>query len=164
MANDFKLVTLEPQNIISVRRVIPMAGYGDFVGPTIGRLYGVASEAGLTPAGGSLSLSYSPPTETIDAAAAITIKDDVAAVPAGLPADVKVETLPGGKAATVTYVGDYSGLPGVYRDMGDWIQQQGLTTRAAPWEEYVCGPECSEEQPCESCKNGPVTVINWPVS
>ena len=166
MENDVQLTELAPQTVLAIRKTIPMAGVGEFIGPTIGKLYGIAGQAGLTPAqsGSSLALSYGPPTDTIDIAAAVPVEEDAAAITAKLPDDVQVLTLPGGKTATLKYVGEYDGLPAQYQKIGAWVQNQGLTPRYAPWEEYLCGPNCSEEEPCDNCKNGPVTVINWPVS
>ena len=158
------LEDIDPQQVIAIRKTVPMGQVGDFIGPTIGKLFGVAADAGLQTTGSSMALSYDVPTDTIDIAPAVAVKDDGATITCKLPPGVEVLTLPGGKAATLKYVGDYSGLPAQYQKLGSWVQEQGLKPRYAPWEEYLCAPGCSEDQPCEYCQNGPVTVIHWPVN
>jgi effector-binding domain-containing protein len=72
-----------------------------------------------------------------------------------LPTDrVRLSTLPGGRAVTLTHVGSYDELGGAWERGQRWLSGQGLTLMGAPWECYLTGPDAP---------GPPVTQIYWPV-
>jgi AraC family transcriptional regulator len=72
-------------------------------------------------------------------------------------AEVRLDTLPGGFAAVTMHVGPYDQLSDAYAALEQWIESEGLTRSAAPWESYLTDP--AESPDPKDWK----TEVFWPV-
>lgn len=62
------------------------------------------------------------------------------------PASGRVEPgeLPGGPVVSTVHTGSYETVPEAFHAVIEWIEQNGLTIAADPWECYLDGPEVPE--------------------
>ena len=60
--------------------------------------------------------------------------------------DIKLINIPGGKHAFCMYLGAYSGLEPVYREMAEWIQKNGYEATGDAYEHYYNGPGRPENE------------------
>jgi len=128
---------LSAQPVLVVRRRIKPSQVAATLAEVLGQVFLYAQQNGLALAGQPLTryLEWGPGLWTIEAGMPVTAH--VATHAAG---DVRAETLPGGLVATTTHSGPYDKLTEAHAALQQWIEAEGLTPAAAPWEVYTTDP------------------------
>ncbi|MEB4613528.1 GyrI-like domain-containing protein [Leucobacter sp. M11] len=130
------LVTLAPQHVAGIRRVVPMREIPQHYDASFPALGAAFAATGVTPSGPPMGISNSMPGDTLD----LTVGFPVAEAFPG-HGDVVDQLLPGGPAAEMMVLGDYAQLPDAYGTLLAWLAEQGLTPGPLAWEQYLTNPE-----------------------
>ena len=127
---------LQAQPILFIRREISWSEIGATLGECFGAVAAFCEGSGLAPAG--------PP---------------FVRYPGVGPERLTIEAgfLEAGPTAAAVHVGDYDRLRETYSAIEQWIKDNDLTPRGAPWESYVTDP--GEAEPAEWR-----TEIYWPIA
>jgi effector-binding domain-containing protein len=127
-----EIVELQPQRVLTVRRLMPRSGLGAFFMELFPRLRTAIVSQGATPAGPPFARYYNSDPAAFDTEAGIPFKGTVSAA-----SGMKVTTLPGGRAAKTVHIGPYETLSKEYMRIGAWLDEHGLRGADGPWESYV---------------------------
>lgn len=123
-----KLVETQPKNILYIREKINIADFSKYMG----RLFQTVTKEKLTIAGAPMSIyhdeEFNP--ESYDTEIAIPVKEVVKGT----------RELPGCLCAMATLKGPYSELTSIYAKLKQWIEAEGYTITAAPYEVYLTDP------------------------
>lgn len=144
---------LTEQPTAVVRATVRMDELRPFFDGVFSKVVEAVQGAGARVTGPPFAMYHGMPSETIDVEAGFPI--------AGSFVDaegVTASVLPGGPAVQATHVGPYEGLADTYREMGEWMQRQGLTPGESMWEVYMTDPSA---EPDPSTWR---TEVYWPVS
>ena len=136
MDYEVELVELSEQPTAAVSGDVEHDGIPGFLGHAFGEVMGLLARQGLQPVG--------PPFARYRAT-----DDGGWHIEAGFPvggtptADGRVQpmSLPGGRAARTTHVGDYAELSAAYEAVTGWLTEHGYAVAGDPWECYLDGPE-----------------------
>ena len=122
-------------------------------------LFGRLAQLGASPAGAPYVRYHEFGPEQVDVEIGIPIREPLGGVAVGDsgPGDVGASELPGGEAALLVHVAPYEGLPQSYERLSGWIEGQGRTAGAGPWESYV-------DDPSEVAMADVRTEIRWPLA
>ena len=148
-------ITLEEapeEAALLVRRRIAADEVARHLGDILPGVFGYAQRAGI-PLSGPPVVRYSehgPASFTIEAGFPVA-----AAVPG--EAAIQPATLGGTQVASTVHVGPYEDLPGTYRAIEAWMDEQGLESAGDPWEQYITDPG---DEPDSSRW---LTAVRWPV-
>lgn len=136
MSYDIDLQELPQQTAAVVRAHVGHQGIGDFLGEAFGEVMGAVGHQGLHPAGPPFG-RYRPAEDGgWDIEAGFPVSG--AAAPEGR---VEPMTLPGGRVAHTTHVGDYGSLSAAYEAVTAWLTGQGYVPAGEPWESYLDEPD-----------------------
>ena len=134
---EIQQATITEQPIIGIRQVV------DDPGPLFAsasmRLLALAGSRDVTITGAILGVYYRVDENGFDMAVAVP----VAKLPESLPDGISSGTLSPGGAYTAIHRGSYDGLPDAWDEMKSRIG--GAETAMPCWEEYVVGPETTED-------------------
>ncbi len=141
MTLEFGVTELEAQPTVGIRTTVAMSEIGSAMGPLFGELSEHIAQSGQEPAGMPLARYHSPPGETVELECAIPVASP-------MPGEDRVRPgeLPAGRAATVTHLGSYDGLPQTWMALTAWMESQGLEAADSPWEVYVNDPALEPDQ------------------
>ena len=122
------------QETVPAWRVVALRHVGPYpqIGPAFGRLQSWLQSNGVEQTGPGLAIFHddpeSTPAEQLRSDACAIVTDDFTTD----DPTVQVLTLPGGRYATTTHLGDYSGLGTTWgKLMGEWFPQSGERIDAA---------------------------------
>ena len=142
--------TLEARPSVAVRTAVQLQEIGDKIGELMPVVMAVASESASGPVYARWH-GWDLATGDGDMELGIPVAQHVPG-----SGDVQPTELPAGRAAVYWHVGPYDDLRNSWEVVRDWVSAKGLTSRAAPWEEYCS--DCSVTPP-EQLR----TRIVWPV-
>lgn len=126
---------LRPRDVASLRRRVAREDVGR-VGAWLREVAEAVAAAGATVAGPPFVRTHAVSDQAFD----LEVGWPVAAPFAGHGA-VGAATLPGGRAAVVTYTGPYHGLAEAHAAVTAWCARHGHEIVGAPWESYLTDPE-----------------------
>jgi effector-binding domain-containing protein len=143
---------LEPTDVIGVTFDTSPEGIGPESGAAYQRLYDLFAEEEISPTGPPRLVYHrmSENTWTIECCVPVA---GVTEAPHGL----YLRAFPGGRVARTLHVGPYEELGMAYRELEVWVDQQGLTTSAPPFDVYLNDPH-EVEDPARF-----ETELVWPV-
>ena len=126
---------LEPRPALIIRRKIAATEVAKALGEILPRVYEHAQKRGLPFAGPPFTryVAMSPGMMTIEAGMPL-------AVAAEGEGEIEATTLPGGPAAVALHRGHYDKLAETYAALERWVEAEGLSAGAPPWETYVTDP------------------------
>lgn len=118
-----------------VRSILPLSEISGFLSQAFGAVAEAISTQQISPTGPPFA-KYHP------------LEDGKFSVEAGFATSRTVRTtgqvmasiLPGGPAAVMTYIGPYDEMEGAYRELDDWISNQGGSSTGDSWEVYFSDP------------------------
>jgi effector-binding domain-containing protein len=132
-----KVVEVQEQNVIEIRRSIQMNELPSFYHEALSRLGAYVGASNIMPVGPPFGITRGgPPTETIDIAAGMPMAEATRG-----DGDITPAVLPAGRAATVTLTGPYDELAKSYESLMTWMNANGHTPGAIAWEQYLTMPE-----------------------
>jgi AraC family transcriptional regulator len=107
------------------------------LGEVLGHVFQHAQSSGTALSGQPFTryLDWGPGLLTIEAGMPVA-----AHAGGSLAGDVRADTLPGGLVTSTTHTGPYDKLNEAHAAVQQWIEAEGLTPAAAPWEIYVTDP------------------------
>jgi len=145
-------ITLEPQPILFIRRRIPQSELQPYFAECFGKLFGYGVENALPITGNPIAryVSVGPGLWTVDCV--LPLAGSVEGVN-----DFQVGTLEGGDILKANHFGPYERLEESYIEIQKMIEDEGLESRHAHWEQYVTDPG-DEPDP-----NKWQTDIYWPI-
>ena len=132
MSDPIEIVELQPRRALTVRRTVPASGLGAFFMDVFPRVRSTIIAQGATASGPPFARYYNSDPAAFDTEAGIPFTGTVTA-----SGDMRVTTLPGGRAAKAIHVGPYDTLSQVYRRVEAWIAEERHRAGEGPWESYV---------------------------
>jgi len=132
MSEPIEIVELQPRRALTIRRVVPRNGLGEFFMEVFPKLRSAIVAQGATPSGPPFARYYNSDPAAFDTEAGIPFTGTVAASD-----DARVTTLPGGRAAKAVHIGPYDTLSQEYRRIEAWIAEERYRAGEGPWESYV---------------------------
>ncbi len=147
------LVTVPEVTTAVVSGSLPVRDLPGFFDSSFGKLVETVSAQQMGIAGPAFALYQRPPTDTADLE--VGFATDRAVQPEG---DVVSSALPAGRVARMVHAGAFDGLPGAWRRLQSWIEEQGLTPTSPVWEVYVTEPR-PDMDPRDLR-----TELNWPLA
>ncbi len=163
MERNFETREIGAQPILGIRVTTTMDNVGEVMGPLFGEVYGYIQQSGHQPVGMPLTIYHAMDNSSIDPERIAGGHGDdpecvqgpgslemECAMPVASDMDgagrIQAGELPAGLAATVTHVGPYDTLPQSWSALTEWMGQEGLEPRGAPWEVYVTDPGAEPDQ------------------
>lgn len=136
---------LDSQPVLSRTSPVSIDALPAFIGATIERLYELARQHGVAPAGAPLSLYHGPvnPQEDGPVEVCLPVSRLPAETAALQAAGFQARTLPGGLFVVVALQGEYCDFPAIlegYDAAYDWIQGNGFEALDPPREVYLSAP------------------------
>jgi effector-binding domain-containing protein len=135
VSDPITLVELSPRRIATIRRTLPQAKLGPFMGEVLGTIAGQLGAQGARPVGPPLARYYNGDPAAFDTEAGLPFEGTFS--PTG---EVRLMDLPGGKAARTLHRGSYETLSAEYRRLEGWLTAQGLRPGRGPREVYLSEP------------------------
>jgi AraC family transcriptional regulator len=131
---------ISPQPVLVVRRRVKRTDIAATIGEALSQIFAYAQQHGVALAGLPFTryVEMGPGLVTMEPGMRVA-SPDARTQPPG-ETEVVWDTLPGGSVATTTHTGPYENLPDAYAAIEQWIETEGLTAAAAPWESYVTDP------------------------
>jgi effector-binding domain-containing protein len=152
MSEPIELVRLERQQVMTIRRVVPQSGLGDFFSEIFPVLMKAITAQGGAPAGPPFARYYNEDRTAFDTEAGISFTGTVKA-----PSGAKVSHLPGGEAARTVHIGTYETLSEEYSRLERWLREHGRSVGVGPWEVYIDDPD---KTPSDKLR----TEVYWPTA
>lgn len=119
----------------------PMAQMGSAFDATFAELFPFLGAQGLRPIGPAFSLHHRMPTETADFEIGIPVDKPLAeAHETASGVSLIPSTLPAGKVAVLSHIGDYDGLADAWETFLNEIGEAGHRPTLPFWEVYVSEP------------------------
>lgn len=131
-----ELIEVAEQHLAVVRAIVAMDEIPALYDNGYPAIFEALSRAGIQPVAAPVGVMLGKPGEKFNLGAAVPVGEPIVA-----DGDVRPETIPAGRAATLLVQGDYSQLPSGYAHLMAWIDEQGLTLRGTTWEQYLTEPE-----------------------
>lgn len=132
MSDPIEIVELQPRRALTIRRTVPAEGLGAFFMEIYSKIRSAIVAQGATPSGPPFSRYYNSDPAGFDTEAGLPFIGTVTA-----SGDMRVTTLPGGRAAKAVHVGPYDTLSREYRRIAAWLAEENLRAGEGPWESYV---------------------------
>ncbi|MDT0213141.1 GyrI-like domain-containing protein [Rothia sp. ARF10] len=132
---EMRIVERGQQPVAVVADVVPMAGIADFVGGAFSSVMAVAARQGVTITGPPFTRYLGAPTTTAEVEAGFPTSSFVMSED-----DVRPGELPACRAVEAVHVGPYDTLGRTYDAALRWAEEQGVSTGADMWEEYLSDP------------------------
>lgn len=133
----------EQQHTAVIRLNVPLAQVRDVMGPGITEVFAAIQSQGMTPAGAWVNHHFKNPGTHFDFEIAVPVNKPI--TPTGR---VTASTWPAMKVVRAVFHGNYDGLHQAWPAFDAWIAANGLKTSGELWEQYVHGPQ-STENPAE---------------
>ncbi len=108
----------------------------DVMGPGLDELLATLTDQYVPSAGPWYTHHFGVQPDKFDFEIGVPVNDIV--FPTGR---VRAGVFLGGKVARTVFHGDYSGLPGAWSELDDWIARRRLKPSQDFWEVYVVGPQ-----------------------
>ncbi len=118
-----------------IRRVVPASEITSFFDFAYTQAAEAIQEQGASITGPAFARYFSVPAETFDLEAGFPTNTPIEA-----KGEVKVDSLPAGRAARAVHLGSYDGLAAAWEQLYSWVHDHGLTPTGATWEIYVTMP------------------------
>jgi effector-binding domain-containing protein len=131
MSHQVALVNAEPTIIAAVAIRTTFVDLPKRIRSCYDVVYAAIRAAKLTPQGHNVAVYRNVARGEAD----VEIGVQVSAPFADL-GEVVCRQTPAGRAATMTYLGPYAGLPGAHAALADWIRRSDLIPGAVSWEVY----------------------------
>lgn len=128
-------VNLDPQPILFIQRKFDQADLQKHMAECFGKLFGHGMQQGLAIAGQPMAryVSIGPGLWTVDFVLPLS-------APAEPVDDMQSGSLEGGEVVKGVHYGPYEALQESYIAIESWLEKEGLTPRAANWEQYMTSP------------------------
>jgi len=135
MSDDIEIKELPPQPVLSIRKTVTMEELPAFIGISFSKLFPYLASLGEAPAGAPLALYYGEPTQqAIDAEICVPTSTVLQS-----SEEIKALELPGGRFASLTYVGPYEAMSQAYEKLAGWIADEGYSRPGPSREIYLVG-------------------------
>ncbi|MCX4239729.1 AraC family transcriptional regulator [Paraliomyxa miuraensis] len=141
------------QHVLLMRRKINLAEIASALAEILPRVFAYAQEIGAPMAGPPFTryLQMGPGFCTLEAGVPLASecpgRDDI------VPGE-----LGGQRVATTVHVGPYDRLSETYRELEQWMEEHGVQSAGAPWEQYLTDP--AEVPDAEQWQ----TAVFWPIT
>jgi effector-binding domain-containing protein len=122
-------------------RGVPPEGIREFYDGAFTAIGTVMQREHLRPVGPAFALYRSSPGDAFDLEVGFAVDHELGerkTAAAGVA--VEASELPGVRAATVSHIGDYAGLPQAWEGLHQWVKENGHTAGLPFWEVYVTEP------------------------
>lgn len=135
-----------------VRITVPRSEIQNVMGPGIQEVRAALAAQGIAPAGAWLTHHLRMDPEIFDFEICVPVTQPV--TPVGR---IQAGVLPAATVVRAVYRGGYEGLGQAWGELEAWIAANGYTVGPDLWEQYVVGPEASDN-PADWR-----TELNWPL-
>ena len=147
-----QLVDLESQSTAVVREQVPVNRLTEFFDHAFSSVMAVTGRQGVVVTGPPFALYHGIPTETVDVEAGFPTASSLEA-----EGDVRLGSLPAGRAVEAMHVGSYETLSQTYDEAMSWAHEQGLRPGTDMWEQYLTDPG-AEPDPA-SCRTRVILTV-----
>ena len=134
MAYEVEVVELDPQPAMVIESTVPPQELGAALGRMLPAVYGYVTGNGGTLAGRPF-LRYLAMTDRFTIQAGLPVAEPMP----GTDEIIGIE-LPGGRAATILYLGPYDGVGAAWTAMTSWCSEQGIGQIYGGWDSYENDP------------------------
>ena len=152
MSAKIRAIEVEPQDALAIRELVPMAQIPKRMGEFLGELAAYLKKKKIAMTGPPFALYHGFGDDRIDMEVGFPV-----ASPRSGEGRIKACTLPGGKVVTATHVGPYEELEATYRNIAQWMSENGLKPKELMWERYLTDPQAVKDP------SKYVTELFWPV-
>lgn len=136
MEYNCKIIELDDQPVITVRRTNPVENLPAFFGEVYGMMAHYLGELGEKPTGMPFAAYYNMDMSALDVEAGFPVASELPG-----KGEIKSGKIPAGKFAVVTYVGAYDKIgPEAYEALSDFVKQQGYEDTGIAYEYYLNDP------------------------
>ena len=145
--SDIEVVTLEEQPALVIEAKITPEKFGEMLGESYGRIEGHIAKMGVEASGMPFARYHDMSDGTMHLAAGIPIAREIE----GDGGDIVYQPLPGGKAATTIYLGEYHEVGAAWQKLSAWMEANGhgsVFSTFGGWDVYENDPG-SVSDPCE---------------
>lgn len=137
----YAIVDLAPVATATYRGTVPVQELGGLIGTALPAILQALGEQGRQPAGAWYTRHHSlADVQAWDVEIGFPVDQPITA--AGM---VEPGTLGGGRTAQALYTGPYEGLADAWQGLRAWAGEQGLQQDGPTWEEYLVGPETTQD-------------------
>lgn len=127
-------VDVPPTLALQLDRECPVEQIGAAMEAGFGELMGFAGPHGVELSGPPRAIYTSHGPDGVGFTLAVPVAERLAQEPGG---ELRVDTLPGGRALRFTHTGPYPRLRATYDRITDWMVEQGRMESEADWERYM---------------------------
>lgn len=150
MIDEPELVEVPTVQAAAIHLTIPAMEMGKYMDPAITELLEVMRSQGQVPAGAMFSYHHRRPSDTFDFEIAFPVARSISA-----QGRVRPFQRPAMRVARTVYTGPYDGLSEGWKNLRQWVRDQGLAEDGRFWENYLTDPD---EEPDPSKWR---TELNW---
>lgn len=127
--------TVEAKTIAGIREKIKAGDISKVLGKNYGLLMAYVTKSGAKCVGQPMAITMAWDSLTWDFVAALPIDKEIPS-----QGNIKVEKSYTGKVIYIVYKGAYDKTYNAYMDLDAYVEENGLTEAAGPWEVYVTDP------------------------
>lgn len=127
---------LPERHLAVVRETVAMDAIPSLYDRAFPLLFGTLGAAQIAPVAAPMGVIHGVPGDTLDLSVAVPVADPITE-----QGEVKAETLPAARVATMMVTGDYSRLAAAYGHLYTWLAESGLEAGELAWEQYLTEPE-----------------------
>ncbi len=136
-----KIKKVKPETIVSIRQKIPSDQLPQVIGKSMMQVMNFLENRRMRPSGPPVTLFHDTNDSFIDFEVGIPVNKQVESHD-----QIKMSTIPSGKAVYALYKGSLENIAPVYAEMIKWANERQIKTTKLWWERYLTDPRKEPDQ------------------